>query len=171
MMLWWKTFSKTLAGMLARPMWMMLLLSLCLMSTIYLYHSVWNLPVAVIDYDHSPASQRLIRSLDATPKIATVIYDDLYQAKRDMGYRQLFAIIIIPEDFEKKVLAGKSVTVPVYGDATNRLANGQIQQDVVAVYQQLLQHYETLLMLKSGFSERQASVILTRISCADRATV
>jgi ABC-2 type transport system permease protein len=69
----------------------------------------------------------------------------------------------MPVDLEKKILSGQNIVVPVYGDATNRLANGQIQQDVVAAYQQLLTQYNNGLLLRSGFSERQAQVILTPI--------
>lgn len=160
---YWQTFSKVLMGMLERPMWLMLILSLCVMSMVYANRTVWDLPVAVIDQDHSTASRELIRQLDATSKIAIQTYDNLDDAKRDLGWRKLFAVIIMPVDLEKKILNGKSIEIPVFGDATNRLANGQIQQDVVAVYQQLLNQYNTSLLLRSGFSERQAQVILTPI--------
>lgn len=160
---YWQTFSRVLMGMLERPMWLMLLLSLCIMSMVYANRTVWDLPVAVIDQDHSAASRELIRQLDATPKIAIQTYDNLDEAKRDLGWRKLFAVIIMPVDLEKKILNGKSIEIPVFGDATNRLANGQIQQDVVAAYQQLLNQYNTSLLLRSGFSVRQAQVILTPI--------
>ncbi|TQI78484.1 ABC-2 type transport system permease protein [Serratia fonticola] len=160
---YWQTFSKVLMSMLERPMWLMLILSLCVMSMVYANRTVWDLPVAVIDQDHSTASRELIRQLDATSKIAIQTYDNLDDAKRDLGWRKLFAVIIMPVDLEKKILNGKSIEIPVFGDATNRLANGQIQQDVVAVYQQLLNQYNTSLLLRSGFSERQAQVILTPI--------
>jgi len=159
--LWWQAFTTTLSGLLQKPMWMMLLCSLCLMSTVYLNHSVWDLPVAVIDMDHSPASRMLTRQLDATPKITNVAYSSLPQALSDLGLRKLFAVIILPQDMEQKMLAGKAVTLPVYGDATNRLANGQIQQDVMAAWQQVLGRYNLKLMMMAGFSERQASVVLT----------
>jgi ABC-2 type transport system permease protein len=152
-----------LLGMLERPMWLMLILSLCVMSMVYANRTVWDLPVGVIDQDHSTASRQLIRQLDATSKIAIETYDSLEQAQRDLGWRKLFAVIIMPVDLEKKILSGQNIVVPVYGDATNRLANGQIQQDVVAAYQQLLTQYNNGLLLRSGFSERQAQVILTPI--------
>lgn len=125
MKLYWATFLKVFLGLLERPMWMMLLLSLCLMSSVYLHRTVWDLPVAVVDQDHSPASRLLIRNLDATDKIKMVGYDSLPQAIHDLGFRKLFAVIIMPVDLEKKLLAGKAVTIPVYGDATNRLPNGR----------------------------------------------
>lgn len=160
---YWQTFSRVLIGMLERPMWLMLILSLCVMSLVYANRSVWDLPVGVIDQDHSSASRELIRQLDATSKVAIKTYDSLEQAQRDLGWRELFAVIIMPVDLEKKILHGENIVVPVYGDATNRLANGQIQQDVVAAYQQLLNQYNTSLLLRSGFSERQAKIILTPI--------
>ncbi|MEN5018220.1 ABC transporter permease [Erwinia sp. Eh17-17] len=161
MKLWWQSFVTTLTSLLQKPMWMMLLCSLCLMSTVYLNRSVWDLPVAVIDMDHSPGSRMMMRQLDATPKITTQAYENLPQALSDLGLRKLFAVIILPEDMEQKILAGKEVTLPVYGDATNRLANGQIQQDVMAAWQQVLAGYKTQLMMMQGFSKQQASVLMT----------
>ncbi|MTD41311.1 ABC transporter permease [Erwinia sp. CPCC 100877] len=160
---YWATFSKVLMGLLERPMWMMLLISLCVMSTVYAHRTVWDLPVAVIDQDHSSASRLLIRNLDAASKVRMVGYDSLDKAIRDLGWRKLFAVIIMPTDLEQKVLSGKTVTVPVYGDATNRLANGQIQQDVQLAYQEMLNHYDQVLLLRSGFSERQAQIVMTPI--------
>lgn len=161
MKIYWQTFVRVLLGMLERPMWLMLILSLCIMSMVYANRTVWDLPVGVVDLDHSTASRQLIRQLDATAKIAIETYDSLEQAQRDLGWRKLFAVVIMPANLEKKILNGQNIVVPVYGDATNRLANGQIQQDVVAVYRQLLSEYNNGLLLRSGFSKRQAQVILT----------
>jgi ABC-2 type transport system permease protein len=158
---YWRTFVRVLSGMLEKPMWMMLLISLCLMSTVYANRTVWDLPVAVIDQDHSTASRLLTRDLDATSKIKTVAYDSIPEAQRDLGQRKLFAVVVMPVDLEKKILAGEAIVIPVYGDATNRLANGQIEQDVLTAYQSLLTQYNSQLLLSSGFSSRQASVLLT----------
>ncbi|CPR14433.1 ABC transporter permease [Brenneria goodwinii] len=160
---YWQTFSRVLISMLERPMWLMLLASLCVMSLVYANHSVWDLPVAVIDQDHSNASRQLMRDLDATPKIAVKTYDNLPEAQRDLVLRKLFAVIILPLDLEKKILSGETITIPAYGDATNRLANGQIQQDVMAAWQQLLADYNRDLLLRSGFTDVQAQVILTPV--------
>ena len=158
---YWATFKKVLAGMLEKPMWAMLLLSLCIISMVYAKGTVWEMPVAVVDLDHSSASHLLTRNLDASPKLNVVTYDQLGQAQRDMGYRKLYAVVEIPVDFEKKMLSGKSVAIPVFGDATNRLPNGQIQQNVLAAYQQMLNQYEVELMMKSQFTQAEANVVLT----------
>lgn len=163
MTVYFATFRKVLLGMLEKPMWMLLLVSLCVMSLVYARPVLWDLPVAVIDMDHSAASRELIRDLDATPKVQLQSYDNLAQARQDMIARKLFAIIIIPTDFQQHLLSGKNITVPVYGDATNRLASGQIQQELSKAYQTLLNTYNTQLLTKAGYSQEQANVIITPI--------
>lgn len=92
---------------------------------VYTNRMVCNLPVEVIDQDHTTSSRQLIRQLNATAKIAIETYDILEQeAQRDLGWRKLFAVIIMPVDLEKKILHSENIVVPMYGDATNWLANG-----------------------------------------------
>ncbi|MBS0856867.1 MULTISPECIES: ABC transporter permease [unclassified Tatumella] len=158
-----QTFIKVLSGMLQRPMWGMLLISLCVMSLVYANRTVWNLPVAVVDMDHSPASRLFIRDLDATSKIDMLNYASLEGARRDLGWRKVFAVIVMPVDLEKKMLAGQSVAIPVFGDATNRLANGQIEQDIIGAYQQMVTHYNSAILMNNGFTRPEAQVLLTPI--------
>ncbi|WP_338803936.1 ABC transporter permease [Xenorhabdus griffiniae] len=161
--LYWQTLRDVFLGMLEKPMWLLLMVSLCVMSLVYIRPSVWDLPIAVIDNDHSHASRMLIRNINAMPKVAPKIYNNLDNARRDMLERTIFAIIIVPVDFEKRLLNGQNVTVPVYGDATNRLANGQIQHDLALAYQQLLAEYNGKLLLQSGFSIEQVKTLLQPI--------
>ncbi|WP_340621760.1 ABC transporter permease [Xenorhabdus siamensis] len=161
--MYWQTFRNVLLGMLEKPLWLMLIVSLCVMSLVYIRPTLWDLPVAIIDQDNSHMSRALIRHIDATAKIETKSYASLANARNDILRRKIFAIIIVPPDFEKRLLSGKNVTVPVYGDATNRLANGQIQQDLALAYQQLLSEYNAQLLLKSGFSTEQVKVLLQPI--------
>lgn len=163
MQMYFQTFKRVLLGMLEKPMWMLLIVSLCVMSLVYAKPVLWDLPVAVINQDHSPASYSLIRSLNATPKLSLKSYDSLDDARHDMIMRELFAIIIIPTDFEKKLLNGKDVTVPVFGDATNRLASGQIQQELMLAYQQLLDSYNGRILQNAGFSLEQSKILLKPI--------
>ncbi|WP_029686934.1 ABC transporter permease [Tatumella saanichensis] len=158
-----QTFVKVFTGMLNRPMWGMVLITLCIMSMVYANRTVWNLPVGVVDLDHSTASRMLTRDLNATSKLKVISYADLPAARRDLDWRKLFAIIIMPVDLEKKILSGEQVAIPVYGDATNRLPNGQIQQDVVAAYQHMLSHYDQQILLQSNFTQPEADLLLTPI--------
>jgi len=124
MKLFWQNFVQVLLTMLEQPVWLALILSLCVMSIVYANRTVSNLPVGVIDQDHSTVSRQLIRQPNATAKIAIETYDRLEQAQHDLDWRKLFAVIIMPVNLEKKILHGENIVVPTYGDATNRLANG-----------------------------------------------
>jgi len=157
------TFYRVLLGMLAKPMWLLLLVSLSIMSLVYIRPVLWGLPVAIINQDHSSASRLLMDRLDTIPKIKLYSYDNLARARADMRERKLFAIILIPIDFEKSLLNGKNITVPVYGDGTNRLASGQIQQEISSAYLQLLNEYNTQRLRNAGFTDQQASTLLTPI--------
>lgn len=161
--MYFQTFKRVLLGMLEKPMWLLLIVSLCIMSLVYAKPVLWDLPVAVINQDNSPASHLLLRSLNSTPKLTLKSYDNLEAARHDMLMRELFAIIIIPNDFEKKILNGKNVTVPVFGDATNRLASRQIQQELMLAYQQLLDIYNRRILESAGFSADQAKILLKPI--------
>ncbi|KLU14163.1 MULTISPECIES: ABC transporter permease [Xenorhabdus] len=161
--LYWQTLRNVFLVMLEKPMWLLLIVSLCVMSLVYARPSLWDLPIAVIDKDNSYASRTLIRNIDAMAKVAPKSYNNLDNARHDMLQRTIFAIIIVPMDFEKRLLGGQDVTVPVYGDATNRLANGQIQKDLMLAYQQLLSEYNGKLLLQSGFSLEQVKTLLQPI--------
>ncbi|MDC9594427.1 ABC transporter permease [Xenorhabdus sp. IM139775] len=161
--LYWQTLRDVFLGMLEKPMWLLLIVSLCVMSMVYIHPSLWDLPIAVIDQDNSHASHALIRNINSTANVKTQSYDNLSHARRDLLQRTIFAIIIVPVDFEKRLLNGQNVTVPIYGDATNRLANGQIQKDLVQAYQQLLSEFNGMLLLQSGFSLEQVKILLQPI--------
>jgi ABC-2 type transport system permease protein len=161
--MFWSSFLKIFFLMLMRPIWLLLLLSVSLMSLVYINGTITNLPVAIVDQDHTPTSRGLIRSLETSSKIGTIIYESSLQAYDDINNRKLFAVITIPRDLEKRLLSGEEVTIPAYGDASSRLANGLIQVDIKGIYQQILTQYNTRIMRNSGFSDEQIKIILSPI--------
>ncbi|WP_368669152.1 ABC transporter permease [Gilliamella sp. Lep-s5] len=163
MKIFWSSFVKIFLFMLVRPMWLLLLLSVSLMSLVYSNGTITSLPVAIVDQDHTAASRSLIRSLNTSSKIETVIYDSSLQAYDDINNHKIFAVFTIPNDFEKRLLSGQEVTIPAYGDASSRLANGLIQVDIKGIYQQILIEYNTKIMRNNGFSDKQINIILSPI--------
>lgn len=161
--LFWSSFVRIFFFLLGRPMWLLLLLSVSLMSLVYSNGTITNLPVAVIDLDHTPTSRSLIRSLSTSTKITITMYESSLLAYDDINNRKLFAVITIPRNFEKRLLNGQDVTIPAYGDASSRLANGLIQLDMRGIYQQILTDYNTKIMRNSGFSDKQINIILAPI--------
>lgn len=160
---YWRGFMMITTRMLEKPLWLMLLCSLCVMSLVYANHSVWDLPVAVVDQDHSSASRMVTRSLDASSKISVQSYDSIEAAQQDLTARKLFAVIVLPHNMEKRILHGENVTIPAYGDATSRLANGQIEMDVLAAYRSMTLSYNQEILMNDGFKPAQIDQILSPI--------
>lgn len=161
--LYWISFKRITLRFLAEPKWLLLLISVILMSLVYLNGSINNLPVAVVDLDHTSSSRELIRALDTTSKANIMLYESSLEAYQDINDRKLFAVITIPRDYEKRLLRGEAITIPAYGDASSRLANGMIQQDFKSIYQQFLSRYNADLMRNSGLSTEQVNIILMPI--------
>lgn len=161
--LYWSSFKRITLRFLAEPKWLLLLISVILMSLVYLNGSINNLPVAVVDLDHTSSSRELIRALDTTSKANIILYESSLEAYQDINDRKLFAVITIARDYEKRLLRGEAITIPAYGDASSRLANGMIQQDFKSIYQQFLSRYNADLMRNSGLSTEQVNIILMPI--------
>ena len=162
-LLYWTAFKRVTLRFLAEPKWLLLMISVVLMSLVYLNGSINNLPVAVVDLDHSASSRELIRVLDTSAKANITIYENSLDAYQDINDRKLFAVITIPRDYEKRLLKGETITIPAYGDASSRLANGMIQQDFKSIYQQFLSRYNANLMRNSGLTAEQVNIILMPI--------
>lgn len=71
-----------------------------------------DLPIVVIDNDNSTLSRQLTRWLDASPGIAVaakVASSD--EALHRLRERTAFGYLVIPNDFEQKLLGGRQATV------------------------------------------------------------
>lgn len=159
----WGAFKRVLLMLLDRPLWLMLLVSLLITSTVFMKQGLWDLPVAVVDQDHTSFSRELIRSLDATSKIAMHSYSSLDEARSDLAARKIFAIVILPKNLYDYALRGEAMTIPIYGDATSRLSSGQIQLDIMQTYAQLINQFNVDRLQGAGWSAEQAQVVASPI--------
>lgn len=161
--MYWSAFVRITLRFLMIPKWLLLLVSVSLMSLVYINGSVINLPVAVIDLDHTASSRELTRALATSAKVNVITYENTLDAYRDVNSRKIFAIITIPRNYEKRLFNSESFIIPAYGDASSRLANGQIQQDLKAIYQQVLTNYNSNVRRHSGFTPEQINIVLSPI--------
>jgi ABC-2 type transport system permease protein len=77
-----------------------------------------DIPVAVVDADASQLSRKLIRMLDATENIGVISKPTDFEAARAAFFhRDIFGIVVIPENFSRKILAGAQARIAVYADA------------------------------------------------------
>jgi len=80
---------------------------------------VSNIPMVVCDFDHSPSSRELIRSLTSTEYFTAVRYCDKtseIDAQLDDGHASV--AVVIPDGFEKDLGSGKTTPVQFIADGT-----------------------------------------------------
>lgn len=102
---------------------------------------VRDLPVTVVDNDHSALSRKVARMVDANSS-ARVISNafSLDEANDLMQKGEVDAIIFFPDGFEREVLKGAQSTVVVYVNNTNVIKGGVLQSGI----------YKTLATFSAG---------------------
>lgn len=84
-------------------------------SLIYNPELVRDVPVVVVDHDRSERSRELVRELDATEGIRTIGYaSDLSEGRRAVNEHEVYAILEIPEGFDKKIGRGEQAPAVFY---------------------------------------------------------
>lgn len=93
-----------------------------LYSLIYNKENVRDVPVIVVDADHSAMSRDYIRRLDATADVKVVRHDaDLQAARQGIQTRDAYGIVYIPDDFQKNLMQGQQTYVQAYCDMSGML--------------------------------------------------
>lgn len=78
-----------------------------------------KVPTAIVDLDHSAMSRRITRNLNATELIDITEYCESYDgAMKGIRSGEIFGFFVIPANFERDVLAGKSPTLSYYNNLT-----------------------------------------------------
>ncbi len=92
-----------------------------------------EIPVALVDLDHSASSRRWARMIDASEQIHITIKPTSLQEARDLFYQdKVKGIVLIPSEFEKQLLAGRQAMIPVYCDASYFLYYKQVYTGVIS---------------------------------------
>ncbi|SHJ79143.1 ABC-2 type transport system permease protein [Aureimonas altamirensis DSM 21988] len=117
----------------------------------YLGEVVREAPVVVVDQDNSATSRELLRRIDAhdTVEIAGSV-PDMVAARRALQERRAFAILVIPEFFERDLLAGRSAPVAAYGDASYFLLYNSAMTVVTSVTRQMGAEIAAARMVQQG---------------------
>ena len=86
--------------------------SILFFNTLLIEGVARNLPVAVVDLDHSSVSRNVISQLEATPEIS-VNFFPLDQKKGEELVRlgKVYGVITIPQNFEADLKSGKQVSI------------------------------------------------------------
>lgn len=117
-----------------------------------------DLPIVVIDNDNSTLSRQLTRWLDASPGIevaAKVASSD--EALHRLRERTAFGYLVIPNDFEQKLLGGRQASVQWLYNAQFSSHAGALLRDVRTVSTTLSAGIEMTARAKKGMSGLQAA--------------
>lgn len=118
-----------------------------------------QLPVAVVDQDHSALSRQLVRMLDAAPGIHVSAHlPDLTEAEAALRSVHVYAVVTIPADFERDVKTGHQGDVTLMHNAQFATHSGVVQRDVRAAVATLSAGVEASTRTKRGEATRAAKV-------------
>ena len=77
-----------------------------------------ELPIAVVDLDHTALSRKLVRYLDASPALSVVeSFTSVHAAQRAIQSGEVYALISVPSDLERNVFRGESPAVTAFFNA------------------------------------------------------
>lgn len=126
---------------------------------------ITNLPIGVIDHDHSPTANTLVRYLEATPDIAIArSYYSSAAAEAGILQRDIYAVVTIPPNFERDILSGKPAPIVLQVNAQYGTHSGIIQKSVQTVAGTLSAGVEIQRLVKQGMTPSQAAIASSPIS-------
>jgi len=90
----------------------------------YLYSKevVRDVPVVVVDENHSTLSRQFIRNVDASPDVKIVDHcGDMESAKLSIKTHKAYGVIQIPREFTNDLAAGRQTPINIYADMSGLL--------------------------------------------------
>lgn len=127
------------------------------LASIYQQESVKDLPLGVLDQDHSQLSRLIVRSLESSKTFRIYrYYDDLQTIEKDFKRGRLQAAIVIPHHLESTIKAGKSASVAFYQNSTNIIFGNLAYKSAMTTLQTLSLGISLKKMQAVGQSTEQA---------------
>ena len=116
-----------------------------------------DIPIAVLDEDHTSLSRKVTQMIDATPT-ALVAYEiqDMDEGERLMREGKVMAIVQIPSFFEKRILSNSQTHIENYVSGTNITVNGLLSKDLQTAVTTFQAGVQLQLLMKQGLTEKQA---------------
>ncbi|MEG2613904.1 MAG: ABC transporter permease [Alistipes sp.] len=145
-----------------QPMYFVLMIVLPIFSfaffAVLFEHGVArNIPIAILDEDHTALSRKVSQMIDDTPT-ALVSYDiqSMDEGERMMREGKISAIVQVPKFFEKNILSNRQTHVEAYITGTNITVNGLLSKDIQTAVTTFSAGIQIQLLTKQGLTERQA---------------
>ena len=133
------------------------LLAFFLISAIFYSGVPRNLPVAVVDLDHTSLSRKVALMTDATP-IAAIdrSYSNFTEAKNALYEGKVDAVLLIPGGMEKNILKGENSSIELYVNNANVIKGSLLSSNIQKAIKTLSAGIKLQKHLNSGETEKQA---------------
>jgi len=126
-------------------------------SIAYKNNVVRDIPVTVVDLDHTSSSRQMVKMLGATKELQVAQeVGSLHEAKQLFWDGNSKGIIMIPEGFEKDLLKGLQTSVSVYCDASYFLLYKETLTGTIQATGTLSAGVEIKRLMAAGSGEEQA---------------
>lgn len=100
----------------------------------YYNGKLFDLPIAVVDYDHSGLSRTLIQNLESNESLTVHTVLDDESGLRDLMVREeCWAAVVIPRDMEKNIKRGDLIQVPMIVNTSNIIIGNYAQKGIQTV--------------------------------------
>ena len=126
---------------------------------IWLFSSgvVRDLPIAVVDMDHTAYSAKVTRLIDATPVCNVMLrLNSIEEAKQMMDRGKIDAIVVLPTDLERKVLNSGSPAISVYINNSNVVKGGALKSGLFTTLSTISAGVKVQVAIKKGQTPEQA---------------
>jgi ABC-2 type transport system permease protein len=133
--------------------WIWPLILFVVISGIYQAGTLQDMPVAVVDQDHSVLSRQFVRQLDAGSHAQLITLDEgLGEALDRLQQGDQYGLVYIPHDFEADVLAGRQPSAQFYYNQLFYAAGFYSTLDVSSLASHLQQSLRPELAAGMGLS-------------------
>ena len=158
----WAVVRREAQRLVCQPMYLVLMFVLPLVSFAFfalLFEKgvARDIPIALLDEDHSSLSRTVTQMIDATPT-AWIAYEiqDMDEGERLMREGKAMAIVQIPAFFEKNILNNRQTHIENYVTGTNITVNGLLSKDIQTAVTTFTAGIQLQLLTKQGLTQRQA---------------
>lgn len=118
---------------------------------------ITNIPIAVIDNNHSPVSHLLVNYLEASPELTvSQQYSNPEDAYNAILTQQVYGVVIIPNNFSTKINSAQPAPVILKVNAQYGSHSGIVQKGVQTVVGTMSAGVEIKRMIKQGENAKQA---------------
>ena len=126
---------------------------------------ITDLPIGVIDNDRGPVANTAVRYLEANPNLTVKqIYHSPAAAKAAILQREIYGVVIIPEDFSRNISSSKPAPIVLQVNAQYGTHSGIIQTSVQSVIGTLSAGIEIQRLVKQGMATSQTAIAYSPIN-------